>query len=268
MTVPGYSIGWVFGMHKRINLFGIEIDVATMTQAVERIYGWLDQPRERCRYVVTPNVDHVVKLQHHSHFQRAYCDADLVLADGHPVVLASRLMNQPLPERVPGSELAPALFAAATPFRPVTTFLLGAAEGVAERAAENIHHRWPDTKVVGCYSPPLGFERDSEECDRILEKIAECQPEILVVGLGAPKQELWVHAHRDQLQAKVALCIGATIDFLAGEKKRAPVWVQKIGMEWAHRVASEPGRLFGRYASDAWVFPQLMAREYFGSKPG
>ena len=117
---------------------------------------------------------------------------------------------------------------------------------VAQQAALNIHCRWPAVMVVGTYSPPLGFERDRHENERILARIAEAAPQVLVVGLGAPKQELWVHEHRAQIGAAAALCVGATIDFLAGRKRRAPRWLQRLGLEWCHRMLSEPRRLARR----------------------
>jgi N-acetylglucosaminyldiphosphoundecaprenol N-acetyl-beta-D-mannosaminyltransferase len=141
-------------------------------------------------------------------------------------------------------------------------FLLGAGPGVADRAARNIASRWPAVHVVGTYSPPLGFERDPQENEAILAKVAAARPDVLMVGLGAPKQELWVDAHRTRIEAAVTLCIGATIDFLAGEKRRAPRWMRRTGLEWLHRVASEPRRLLHRYARDGWVFPQLVWRQW------
>jgi N-acetylglucosaminyldiphosphoundecaprenol N-acetyl-beta-D-mannosaminyltransferase len=251
-------------MADRVFLFGALIDPLRMREAVRRLRGWLEaKDAGVCQYVVTPNVDHVVLLQHHALLRDAYLDAGLVLADGWPVVAASRLLRRPLPERVPGSDLVPALFDAMTSEKPLRVFLLGAGSGVAERAAVNIHCRWPAVTVVGTYSPPLGFEKDKAENERILARIAEAKPELLVVGLGAPKQELWVHAHQERIEARVALCVGATIDFLAGEKPRAPLWMQRAGLEWLHRVASEPRRLGKRYAHDAWVFPQLVWREWW-----
>ncbi len=235
-----------------------------MSETVARIQAWVEQDEYACRYVVTPNVDHVVMVQHNAELRQVYQDAALVLADGAPVIVASRLVNKPLPERVAGSDLCPALCAAATSERPLRIYLLGAAPGVAARAAERITARWPAVQVVGTYSPPLGFEKDPIEVDKILAQIRAARPDVLMVGLGAPKQELWVHQHRHQIQAKVALCIGATIDFLAGERRRAPRWMQRLGLEWLHRVASEPRRLFRRYARDAWVFPQLLWHEWHG----
>ena len=246
---------------QRIPLFGIEIDSVQMPQAVARIYEWL-RDDAGCRYVVTPNVDHTVILQQHAELRAAYAGAGLVLADGFPVVLASKLVGRPLPALVPGSDLVPALFTAAAEHHGVKVYLLGAGPGVAERAAERIQQRWPAVNVVGCYSPPLGFEHDDAENARIIAQVNAAQPDLLVLGFGAPKQELWIAKHQAQLQAKCALCVGATIDFLAGEKRRAPVWMRRLRLEWLHRVASEPRRLFKRYARDAWVFPQLVWREW------
>jgi N-acetylglucosaminyldiphosphoundecaprenol N-acetyl-beta-D-mannosaminyltransferase len=250
-------------MPARVEMFGVEIDPLRMDQAVAQILAWVADSAGRCRYVVTPNVDHVVMLQHHAGLRAAYQDAGMVLADGAPVLWSSRLLSQPLPERVAGSDLVPALFASATDQQPLRVYLLGAAPGVAERAAANIGHGWPAIEVVGTYSPPLGFERDDKENEAILSRLAAAQPDILIVGLGAPKQELWVHKHRDRLPAKVALCVGATIDFLAGERSRAPIWMRDAGLEWLYRVASEPRRLASRYAKDAIIFPRLLAREWW-----
>ncbi len=255
-----------------ISLFGMKIDDVDMATAVDTVTQWCIEPRElRCRYVVTPNVDHAVMIQTNTGLQESYAGAALVLADGAPVVMASRLLCKALPERVAGSDLVPALFEAAAQRgkntnQPLRVFLLGAGPGVADRAAKVIHERWPGVKVVGTLSPPLGFEYDEAENERILEAVAECQPDLVLIGLGAPKQELWIGEHANRLQAKAALCIGATIDFIAGEKSRAPRLLQKLGLEWLHRVATEPTRLTERYARDAWVFPQLVWREWRQAK--
>jgi N-acetylglucosaminyldiphosphoundecaprenol N-acetyl-beta-D-mannosaminyltransferase len=253
-------------MPARIELFGVEIDALRMDQAVAQIQAWVADPADRCRFVVTPNVDHVVMLQHHADLKAAYQDAGMVLVDGAPVLWASRLLRPlggSLPERVAGSDLVPALFQAAVPESALKVYLLGAAPGVADRAAANMLSRWPAVEVVGTYSPPLGFERDDAENEAILNRIAAAQPDVLIIGLGAPKQELWVHKHRERLAAKVALCVGATIDFLAGERSRAPVWMREVGLEWVYRIASEPRRLASRYAKDAIIFPRLLAREWW-----
>jgi N-acetylglucosaminyldiphosphoundecaprenol N-acetyl-beta-D-mannosaminyltransferase len=240
----------------------MQFDPLRMPQAVKQVITWVDEGARRCRYVVTPNVDHAVMFQENAKLRDAYRDAALVLADGAPVVWASRLLRRALPQRVAGSDLTPAVFAAAKKSRPLTTFLLGAAPGVAKRAAERIEARWPAVQVVGTYSPPLGFEKSDAENASIVQRINAVSPDLLVLGLGAPKQELWIQRFAPQLEVSVALCVGATIDFLAGEKNRAPKLLQQVGLEWLHRVATEPRRLFRRYARDAWVFPQLVWREW------
>ena len=247
---------------ERLDLFGAQLDPLTLDQAVDRVLEWVAEVSFRCRYVVTPNVDHTVLLRENDALRAAYDAADLVLADGFPLVLASRLLGKSLPERVAGSDLVPAIFAQAERCAPLRIFLLGAAPGVADAAANQIENRWAGVRVVGCYSPPLGFEKDAEENRRIVEQINRVKPEILVLGFGAPKQEIWIRQFRDRLQAKVALCVGATIDFLAGEKRRAPRWMQRAGLEWLHRCASEPRRLAKRYARDAVIFPKLVWHEW------
>jgi len=253
----------------KIPLFGMQVDRVDMAQAVDQLLAWTAEPPTTCRYVVTPNVDHAIMFQEKPAFREAYASAALVLADGAPVVWASRLLGHALPERVAGSDLTLALFDAAKAEQPLKVYLLGAAEGIGARAAENIHRRWPNVRVVGTFSPPLGFERDDALNRDILARIAEAEPHVLVLGLGAPKQELWIAKHFKNVSAPIALCVGATIDFLAGHKRRAPVWMQRSGLEWLHRVSTEPKRLLARYARGAVKFPPLVLRQWWaGSQPG
>ena len=246
------------------NLFGIKIDAIRMNEAVESLRTWISEDAGVCRYVVTPNVDHTILLQENEDLVKSYDEAHLILADGHPIVWASRLLKQPLPERVAGSELVPAMFDSYNENGKLRVFLLGAQPGVGAIAAANMKKQWPNVETVGVDSPPMGFEKDPEENNYILGRIALCRPDVVVVGLGAPKQEIWVNRHYKQMNAKAALCVGATIDFLAGEQKRAPVWMQKGGVEWLHRMCSQPKRLVKRYAKDAWIFPQLVWRQMMG----
>lgn len=250
------------------NLFGIDIDAIRMDEAVLRLREWVDSDSEVCRYVVTPNVDHTVLLQEDDQLVQSYEQAHMILADGHPIVWASRLLRQPLPERVAGSELVPHLFDSFNAQGHLRVFLLGGMPGVAQRAAENMKIKWPNVETVGVYSPPFGFENDYDESNYILGRIALCRPDVVIVGLGAPKQEIWVNRHFELMKAKAALCVGATIDFLAGEQQRAPVWMQKSGFEWFHRMCTQPKRLVKRYAKDAWVFPQLVWKQMFSRQPG
>lgn len=263
---------------KRARLFGFEVDPLRMPEAVAEVLRWVETRDGKCRYVVTPNADHAVVYQENERLREAYAGASLILVDGMPLLLAAKLLRRGVPERVPGSDLVPALFTAVSATssgirensaaKPLRVYLLGAGPGVADRAAEKIHANWSDVQVVGCYSPPLGFENDPAENEAILARIAAAECDVLVVGLGAPKQELWVAANKDRIAAPVALCVGATIDFLAGEKARAPVWMRRVGLEWLHRLASEPRRLARRYARDAVQLPRLLWREIRGRSSG
>jgi N-acetylglucosaminyldiphosphoundecaprenol N-acetyl-beta-D-mannosaminyltransferase len=246
---------------ENVSLFGMRISRVSMSETVATVLHWCHGPRhQECRFVVTPNTDHAVLFQHNADLRAAYAKASLVLADGMPLVLAARVLGQHLPERVAGSDVVPALFASAT--RPLRVFLLGAASGVADQAARRIEREWSNVRVAGTYSPPLGFEHDAAENERAIAATAAVPHDLLIVGLGAPRQEIWVHRHRHELSAKVAICAGATIDFLAGIRHRSPVWMRRLGLEWFHRVCAEPRRLAGRYARDAFVFPDLLWREW------
>lgn len=254
----------------QISMFGMTIDSISLSEAVGRVLDWTQEDSFDCRYVVTPNVDHAVMFQHHAGLRSAYDHAAMVVADGAPLILASRLLGRGLPERVAGSDLGPQTIREASRRfmshggQKMRVFLLGAGPGVADRAAEKILEANPGVEIVGTYCPPLGFEKDTAENQKAVDAVAQAKPDLLLVGLGAPKQELWVSENREKLEARVALCIGATIDFLAGEKKRSPVWMQQAGLEWLHRLLSEPKRLAKRYAKDAWVFPQLVWGEFLG----
>lgn len=252
------------GTNMKINIFGISIDALTLDQSVSTLESWLKGSERACRYVVTPNVDHVVMLDSNKDFMAAYRGASLVLTDGRPVAAVARILGSPVPETVPGSDLAPALFerASARWKQDLTVFLLGAGPSVAERAALHIHETWRNVRVVGCYSPPFGFEHSEIECEEIIRRVSESNADLLIIGLGAPKQELWVARYFQRLPVKVALCIGATIDFLAGEKKRAPRWMRYCGVEWLHRMLSEPRRLARRYLKGAIAFPVIVWKEY------
>ncbi|MES2501448.1 MAG: WecB/TagA/CpsF family glycosyltransferase [Pseudomonadota bacterium] len=250
-------------LSKRVRLFGADIDLLSMSETVELIDTWLLEAQRTARFVVTPNVDHIVKFQTDKGLQIAYQQASLIVTDGKPVVWAANLLGVNIPGTVPGSDLVPAIFEnAQNNQKQLTVFLLGAMPGVADRAKDVIHTTWPMVKVVGTLSPDFGFDKKPVVSKAICEQINASGADLLVLGLGAPKQELWITQYASEISVKVALCVGATIDFIAGEKSRAPLWMQKIGLEWLHRMLSEPRRLAKRYIIDAIVFPKLIFNEW------
>lgn len=212
-------------------------------------------------YVVTPNVDHLVLYQVSEAF-RAACDgASLRLADGMPIVWAARLLGRPLRARVAGSDLFPELcqMAAASGYR---AFLLGGAAGVAERAATRLVERLPGLRIAGVYAPPDHFDIDAEATEQAVCAVNSARPALLFVALGTPKQELWVHRHWSQLDATVAVCCGASFDFIAGVQIRAPVWMQRAGLEWLWRLAHDPRRLWQRYLVRDAAFVGIFLKEW------
>lgn len=247
----------------RSRLFGIDFDVVTMNDAVDWVYQSVARGViQETRYVVTPNVSITMLHQESANFRKVIHHSSLTIADGMPLVKASRWFGKPLPERVAGSDLVYTVFDAAIEEMPLRVFLLGAAPGVADRAADVIHRRWPSVKVVGTLSPEFGFENSDQQNSEILDAVNIASPDILIVGLGAPKQETWAYTHRNKINAAVTFCVGGTIDFIAGEQTRAPDWVRSSGIEWLWRMATNPKRLVGRYVRDAIRLPKLLLDEF------
>ena len=231
----------------RIRFMNTEIDNYTMDEAVDAIDRLIQ--KDKNGYVVTPNIDHIVKLETDTLLQQVYANADIILTDGKPMIWMSRWYGTPIKEKVSGSDLFPRLceLAAAKEYR---VFLLGAAEGVAARAAANLQKKFPGLMIAGTYSPPFGFEKDEKELNHIIQVVTEAKPHILVVGLGCPKQEKFIYEYRNDLKVPVSLGLGASIDFEAGIIKRAPKWMADHGFEWLYRVVQDPKRLMSRYFID------------------
>lgn len=216
----------------------------TSEQALDRIVA-LCRAREGGT-VLTPNVDHVCLAEENQALVEAYESAALSLVDGKPLVWLSQLAGAPLPEKISGSDLAFPL-AARLADEGLSLFLLGAEEGVGAAAAAALTERHPGLKIAGVLSPPFGFERDVAENALVVRAVQEAAPDLVFVCLGAPKQELWMAAHKDALAPAVMVGLGATLDFIAGRVRRAPAWMSDAGLEWLYRLAKEPRRLAGRY---------------------
>ncbi|WP_273484037.1 WecB/TagA/CpsF family glycosyltransferase [Desulforamulus ruminis] len=239
-------------------MFGIEINNVSMKESICYIEQLIIEKNNS--YIVTPNVDHIVKLQIDRLFKEIYDNASLVLADGVPLIWASKLLGKPLKERVSGADLFPELCEYASK-KGYSVFFLGAAEGVAYKAAQILKNKFPGLKIVGTYSPPMGFEKNYEENEKILSMIRDSNPHILFVALGAPKQEIWMYHYRNLTKVPVSIGVGASFDFVAGRIKRAPQFIQKIGLEWFWRFCQEPRRLFKRYFIDDMKFFFLLLCE-------
>lgn len=232
------------GVRKRVRLGRLHADALTFDEAVDAIVS-LARGR-RGGFVVTPNVDHVVLAEEHPELREAYAKAALSLVDGMPLVWLSRLLGHPLPEKISGSDLVWPLMARAER-EGLRVFLLGARDGVGARAAERLCERHPALEIAGALSPPLGFERDPKALEEALDEVTRASPDLVLVALGCPKQELFMAAHAPALAPAVLLGVGATLDFVAGEVRRAPPWMSRAGLEWLFRLAQEPRRMASRY---------------------
>lgn len=231
----------------RMKFLNTHIDNLTMKEAINKIDELIINKKPS--YVVTPNVDHIVKLERDNEFKDVYNKADLILTDGMPLVWISKLKNTPIKEKVSGSDLFPRVCELATE-RKYSLFLLGAAEGVADKAAEKLKGKYDGLNIVGTYSPSYGFEKNEDEIKKIIQIINKVKPDILAVGVGAPKQEKFIYKYKDRLNVPISLAIGASLDFEAGNVTRAPKWMQNIGLEWFYRLCMEPKRMFKRYIVD------------------
>jgi len=227
-----------------VDLLGIKVHAIRESECVNHILDELDAGNGGV--VVTPNLDHLRRYLHDVNFGALVAEADLVVPDGMPLVWASRLQGTPLPERVAGSNLISSLSAAASK-RGRSIYLLGGAPGTAEGAARVLLSRHPELKVAGYYYPPLGFEHDPKEMAQIIASISQSSPDIIYVALGSPKQERLIARLRPIMPGAWWMGVGNSFSFLCGDVRRAPVWMQKVGLEWSHRLLQEPRRLFKRY---------------------
>lgn len=215
--------------------------------------------------LITPNVDHLVKLQKDEEFYNVYQQAEWIICDSKILFLLSKLLKNSLPEAIPGSSFFTAFYEYHKNNPNCKIFLLGAAEGVAVKAMERINKKVGRNIIVGAHSPSYGFEKKQDECEKLIQIVNESKANVLLVGVGAPKQEKWIMKYRNRMpEIDIFMALGATIDFEAGTLKRAPIFWQKIGMEWLYRCLKEPKRLFKRYFIDDIQFFYYFGKQLFG----
>jgi exopolysaccharide biosynthesis WecB/TagA/CpsF family protein len=237
----------------KVKLLNVAIDNLSQLELLEKLNSGI---------VFTPNVDHLMKLQGDQDFFQAYNSATYRLCDSKILFYVSRLLGAPIKEKISGSDLFPAFYEYHKNNKEVKIFLLGAREGVALEAQNKINSKVGRAIVVGVNSPSFGFEKDEEECLKIIEQINQSGATVLAVGVGAPKQELFICKYKDKLpNIKIFLAIGATIDFEAGHIKRAPKWISELGMEWLYRLLAEPKRLWKRYLVHGPTFFWLVLKQ-------
>jgi N-acetylglucosaminyldiphosphoundecaprenol N-acetyl-beta-D-mannosaminyltransferase len=216
--------------------------------------------------VYTPNVDHVVLAEHDARFAEAYARADLSFADGMPLVALSRFRSVRLPEKVSGSDfMLPLMERAAR--RGWRVYLLGGMAGVAEAAAAKLLERFPTLQIVGRDPAFIDLAASKEQRAAEVARIAATTPDVVLVALGAPKQEIWIDDVASSLSPAVLIGVGASLDFLAGTAVRAPRWMSRVGLEWAHRLVKDPKRMIQRYLVRDAEFPAILARQLLRRAP-
>jgi N-acetylglucosaminyldiphosphoundecaprenol N-acetyl-beta-D-mannosaminyltransferase len=251
----------------RVRLMDAQIAAVTEAEAVRLI---LDAAQAgEGHWTITANLDHI-RRYHRSPAERSLIDeADLVVADGMPLIWASRLSGQPLPQRVSGSNMVWSICQAAQE-RGQSIFLLGGDPGVAKRAARVFAERYPGLRIAGTACPPFGFEHDERELALIRTQVSDAEPDIVFVALGFPKQDLLIRLLREALPSASLLGVGISLSYATGELSRAPDWVCRLGLEWAYRFTQEPTRrLARRYLIDGLPFGvTLLARAVAHRLPG
>ncbi len=220
-----------------INNIAFEETIKTINDMVEK---------DKKSYIVPINVDVVMKIEEDKYLKQIVDEADLVLIDGQPLIWISKFYKRPIKEKISGSDLVPKICEIGAT-KGYSFFILGGKEGVAEKAKSELNRKYSGIKVVGTYAPPLGFENDEEEINKINNLVNNSRADILIVCLGCPKQEKWIYENIKKYNAKLSICAGATVDFMAGNIKRAPIWMSNHGLEWLYRFIKEPKRLFKRY---------------------
>lgn len=242
--IPTSPVGTPPPLPEPIRLMGVPLHPVTAAGALDHIAA--SAAAGRGGWVLTPNLEILRRLTREPE-TAALCEpVTLRLADGMPLIWASRLQRTPLPERVPGSDLIWSLSGRAAA-EGLSIFLLGGNPGAADAAAAELVARFPGLKVAGTECPPIGFEGDAGYLDRLRERLVVADPNIVYVALGFPKQERLIARLWPALPRAWFLGIGISFSFVSGEVKRAPRWMQAAGLEWMHRLAQEPSRLARRY---------------------
>ncbi|MBW4670964.1 MAG: WecB/TagA/CpsF family glycosyltransferase [Cyanomargarita calcarea GSE-NOS-MK-12-04C] len=250
----------------RVNIGGIEIDKYSFYEVIETIGNHV-LTKGQPSYVVTPNAQHIISLQKDNRFREIYRKAFLVVPDGVSLLWSAKFLQTPLNGRVNGTDLFERLCEVAQE-KGLKIFLLGGRPGAAEKAKETLQKRLVGIQIVGTHCPPYEFESQEKEVALINTKIKAAAPDILFVGLGAPKQEYWIHDNYQELGVPISVGIGVSFELVANMVQRAPVWMQKWGLEWLFRLIVEPKRLWKRYVMGNPQFLWLVLMQRLGLYKG
>lgn len=232
---------------KIIDFLGIRINNMTALEILDHVDECIKR-RMPCQ-IVGVNVDQALRVIEDAYSHRIFDDAEIVFTDGKPIIWMAKWLKRPIVEKVSGPDLMLLLCERAAQ-NGYKVFLLGCADGVAANAAKKLEKMYPGLQCVGTYSPPFGFEKDPVEMEKIISMLKESKADQLFVGMGSPKQDIFIYENMNKYQIPVSYSMGAAIDFIGGSVKRAPKWMSDIGLEWLHRMMQNPKRLAKRYLVD------------------
>ena len=236
---------------KTIDFLGIRINNMTATEILDHVDYCIER-RIPCQ-IVGINVDQAIRVIEDEYSHRIFDNAEIVFTDGKPIMWMAKHLKTPIVEKVSGPDLMLLLCERAAK-KKYKIFLLGCAEGVAANAAKKLEKMYPGIQCVGTYSPPFGFEKDPIEMEKIINMLKDSKADQLFVGMGSPKQDIFIYENMEKYQIPVSYSMGAAIDFIGDNVKRAPKWMSDIGLEWFHRMMQDPKRLVARYWGDRRIF--------------
>ncbi len=248
---------------ERANILNVQVSRFDLNETMQQFSHAIENGK-KLRVAVTP-VNCILWARKNDRLKSLYNSADIVTADGVPVVWASKLLNTPIRGRVTGLDLLPE-FSAVASENGYSFFFLGAAEGVADQLSDVLKKINPDLQVAGTYSPPFTEKFSDSENQKMIDRINRSGADVLWVSLTAPKQDFWIAEHFDQLNISVAVGVGAAFDVVAGNIQRSPAWMQKSGLEWLYRLMKEPARLSRRYLVEAPLFIPLIFKQFITSR--
>jgi N-acetylglucosaminyldiphosphoundecaprenol N-acetyl-beta-D-mannosaminyltransferase len=252
------------GQKSQTELLGLNIDAQTLDDAVQTLLEWAQDSYPR--YVSTCTVYTLMMCQEDVQVMKAVSQADMVTADGMPLVWLQRLSGYAQAERVYGPDIMERL-CKATANQPVRHYFWGGLPGVPEKIVDQLLRRFPDLQIAGLYSPPVR-NLESTPDPEVIEHLNAAKADVIWVGLGSPKQDLWMSLYRPHLNASLLIGVGAAFDFIAGTKPQAPVWMQHSGLEWLFRFVHEPKRLWRRYIIyNALFLARLIASWVYPNSP-
>ncbi len=240
---------------EKVTLFGVPIDNLNMAEVLDRIESMIGDGGIHQHVVV--NVDKIVKMESNASLRQTVLDCDLITVDGQPIIWVSKLFKCPIKERVTGVDLFDALMGRCAE-RGLRPYLLGARQEIVAKTVDALKGKYPKLQLAGWRN---GYWTADEEA-RIVQGIKEAKPDVLCMAVGSPKQELFLGKWKQEMHVSFVMGVGGSFDVTAGVLRRAPKWIQQVGLEWLYRLAQEPRRLWRRYLRDDMAFFRLVWREW------